>query len=265
MTSRWSGGVREVALLVGLFVGYELLRVLGRTEVESAVERGWSLVRWQRALGLPSEAQAQDLVLRHDAVVSAVNHYYVWVHFPATAIFLVWLWWRHRTHYPQLRRALVALTGLGLVLHALLPVAPPRLLPGSTFVDTMAVVGPSAYGNGAAEALANQYAAFPSLHVGWALVVAYGAVTASARRLRWLVALHPVVTLAVVVTTANHYWTDAVAAAALLGVAVAVPASARAACRRLSPRTDRPLPGCRVQRPATATAAQPAAPTWSRM
>lgn len=243
-----SGGAREIALLAGLFGGYELLRAVGRAEAGRAVERGWSLVRWQSSLGLPSEARAQDLVLRHDALVSAVNHYYVWVHFPATAVFLVWLWRRHQAHYTYFRRALVTLTGLGLVLHALLPVAPPRLLPGSAFVDTMAVVGPSAYSSGAAEALANQYAAFPSLHVGWALVVAYGTVTASSGRLRWLVVLHPVVTLAVVVTTANHYWTDAVAAAALLGVAITVPAGARAACQRLSGGAGRLLPGCPLRR-----------------
>lgn len=235
-------GAREIALLAGLFAGYELLRALGKAEVEGAVERGWSLVRWQSAAGLPSEAQVQELVLPHDVLVSAVNHYYVWVHFPATALFLVWLWRRHQPHYRYFRRVLVALTGFGLVLHAMLPVAPPRLLPESTFVDTMAVVGPSAYGNGVGEALANQYAAFPSLHVGWALVVAYGAVTASASRLRWLVALHPVLTLAVVVTTANHYWVDAAAAALLLSVTVAVPLSLRAACRRVPGRVCRLAP-----------------------
>lgn len=240
--SRAGGGVREIALLAGLFGGYELLRALGKSEVEGALQRGWSLVRWQSALGLPSEARVQELVLPHDVLVSAVNHYYVWVHFPATAAFLVWLWRRHQPQYGYFRRVLVALTGLGLVLHAMFPVAPPRLLPGSTFVDTMAVVGPSAYGSGVGEALANQYAAFPSLHVGWALVVAYGAVAASARRLRWLVALHPVLTLAVVVTTANHYWIDAAAAALLLSVAVAFPLSLRAACQRIPGRVCRLVP-----------------------
>lgn len=249
MATPGQGGRREIALLGGLFAGYEILRALSRVEAERAVERGWSLMRWQSALGLPSEARAQDLVLPHEVLVSALNHYYVWVHFPATAAFLVWLWRRHRSHYPRFRRALVSLTGAALVLHALVPVAPPRLLPGSEFVDTMAVSGPSAYGSEAAEALANQYAAFPSLHVGWALVVAYGAVAASSRRrLRWLIALHPVATLAVVVATANHYWTDAAAAALLLAAAVLMPAALRAACDRLSQGAGRVLPGCPLRR-----------------
>lgn len=239
---RLSRGLLEVALIVGLFAAYELLRAVGRAEVSGAIEAGWWIVDWQSRLGLPSETQVQDLILSHERLVSAVNGYYVWVHFPATALFLVWLWHRHQSQYGYFRTVLVSLTALGLVLHALVPVAPPRLLPGASFVDTMAVIGPSAYGSGAATALANQYAAFPSLHVGWALVVAFGVVRSSRRQLRWLLVLHPVATAAVVVLTANHYWVDGAAAAAMLAVTVTAPRALRAACRRLPGRACRLVP-----------------------
>lgn len=235
-------GLREVALLAALFFGYELLRAFGRTDVDGAVDRGWWLVRWQTALGVPSEAGLQRLALPHDGLVAALNNYYVWVHFPGTALFLVWLWRRHHRQYAHVRTVLVTMTAVGLVLHALVPVAPPRLLPGAPFIDTMAVVGPSAYGSDAAATLANQYAAFPSLHVGWALLVAYGVWQASSRRLRWLVWLHPILTVTVVVTTANHYWTDAAAAGVLLVVAVAAPAWLQALCQRLPGRACRLAP-----------------------
>lgn len=231
---RASRGLLEVALIASLFAVYELLRAVGRAEVSGAVGNGWWIVAWQAQLGLPSESRVQDLILDHESLVTAVNHYYVWVHFPATAVFLVWLWHRHRDRYAHFRSLLVALTGIGLILHASVPVAPPRLLPGSSFVDTMATVGPSAYGSGPAAVLANQYAAFPSLHVGWALVVAYGVIRSSTRPARWLTMLHPTATLAVVVLTANHYWADGAAAAALLGAVVAVPFVLRFACRRLA-------------------------------
>lgn len=226
-------GLREAAMLASLFGAYELLRMLGRSAVDDAVDRGQWIVRWQASLGLPSEAWAQGLVMPQEGLVAAVNTYYVFVHFPGTAMFLVWMWRRHRHQYEYFRNVLVALTVAGLLLHALLPVAPPRLLPESGFVDTMAVVGPTAYGDGPAASLANQYAAFPSLHVGWALVVAYGVLRVSASRIRWLLVLHPATTVVVVVVSANHYWADAAAAAALLAAAVLTPALARAACRRL--------------------------------
>lgn len=228
-----STGLHEVALLASLFGAYELLRMLGRSAVADAVERGWWIVRWQETIGLPSQSWAQGLVLPHQGLLASSNVYYVIVHFPATAVFLVWMWRRHRHRYEYFRNVLVALTLVGLLLHALLPVAPPRLLPGSAFVDTMAVIGPTAYGDGPAASLANQYAAFPSLHVGWALVVAYGVLQASTSRLRWLLVLHPATTTVVVVVTANHYWVDAAAAAAMLAAAVLTPALARSACRRL--------------------------------
>ena len=234
-----SPGLREAALLAGLFATYEVLRMLGRSSVAEAVERGWWIVQWQASLGLPSEAWAQGLVLPHGDVVAAVNVYYVLIHFPGTALFLVWLWRRHRSQYEFLRNLLVSLTVAGLALHALLPVAPPRLLPASRFVDTMAVVGPTAYGDGATASLANQYAAFPSLHVGWALLVAYGAIRVSSRQARWLLALHPLITTGVVVVSANHYWVDVAAAAALLAAAALAPALAKAVCRRVPGTTCR--------------------------
>lgn len=119
--------------------------------------------------------------------------------------------------YLRTRRALVASTGVALAVYLLLPVAPPRMLPG--FVDTAAVHGQSVYGDAGASALANQYAALPSLHVGWAVLVALACITAGRSRWRWLWLAHPVVTVGVVVVTANHFWLDAAAGAALVALA----------------------------------------------
>jgi hypothetical protein len=98
--------------------------------------------------------------------------------------------------------------------------------------------------------IANQFAAMPSLHFGWAFLVAYGVVRALRTRWRWLIALHPAITLAAIVITANHYWLDAVVALALIALALAVaPAGARPDVRSGGPR-DRELPeraGVQVQ------------------
>ena len=115
------------------------------------------------------------------------------------------------------------MTAAALALHVLLPLAPPRLLPLAGMVDTGHAVGPSVYGTPGTDALTNQYAAMPSLHVGWAAAVAIVLITATRSRWRWLWSLHPLLTLAVVLITANHYWLDAAVALALLGMILLVP------------------------------------------
>ena len=114
------------------------------------------------------------------------------------------------------------LTGAALVLHLLFPLAPPRMLAAAGLVDTGQVYGPTVYGDTpATDSMANQFAAMPSLHFGWALMVAVGLIVATRSRWRWLWLLHPLVTLLVIVGTANHYWLDAIVVSALLAVALA--------------------------------------------
>jgi hypothetical protein len=107
----------------------------------------------------------------------------------------------------------------------LLPMAPPRMLPG--FVDTLASTSSVGWWGGDASAprglgaLTNQLAAMPSLHVGWAVWVAWVVVTHSTRRwVRVLAVAYPIGTTLVVVATANHYLLDAVAGAAVVAVAI---------------------------------------------
>jgi hypothetical protein len=91
-----------------------------------------------------------------------------------------------------------------------------RMMAG--FIDTAAVVGPDPYALGISGG-ANQLAAMPSLHVGWAVLVALGVVWIGSSARRRLILVHPIMTLAVVVLTANHYWIDAIAAVAIVGAA----------------------------------------------
>ena len=108
-------------------------------------------------------------------------------------------------------------------MHLLLPLAPPRMFPHLGFVDTAKVFGPASYGAGSPyKGFANQFAAMPSLHFGWALVIAWAVLLATKSRWRYLVILHPVITLAAIVLTANHYWLDAAVATFLFGFALGV-------------------------------------------
>ncbi|MFJ8015506.1 phosphatase PAP2 family protein [Streptomyces sp. NPDC096339] len=215
--------IRELLLVAGLFAVYKAGRTLstGRTG-EAFRNAGWT---WdaERALHLPGEGAVQRLLLHGDALVHTANTYYAVVHFPATALFLIWLYVRRPGHYLWARRVLAVLTGAALVLHLAFPLAPPRMLEAAHLVDTGRMYGPSVYGaDPASDAMANQFAAMPSLHFGWALMLALGMIAATASRWRALWLLHPLVTLLVVVGTANHYWLDSVVAAVLLGAALLV-------------------------------------------
>ncbi len=221
-TSATRQRARDLAVNVGLFalmwIAYSLGRRLTVDAESVAIENARRVVELQSALGLPSESAIQQAILDRSTIIRGANFYYLAAHFPGTAAFMVWVWWKHRERFAAVRSTMLAVTAAGLVLHIAFPLAPPRLLPGSGFIDTGALFGPNPYDLGIAEA-ANQIAAMPSLHVGWSLLVALGVIGLSTSRWRWMSLLHPAITTTVVVITANHYWLDGLAAAVLVVVA----------------------------------------------
>jgi hypothetical protein len=211
----------ELALVAILFELYRLGRLLARGEEAAAFEHAVRVHHLERVLHLPSEAAIQGLV-PSETLLHLANVYYVSVHFPATIAFLVWGYlFRPRAQYTWARNILIFLTATALVVHIVFPLAPPRMFPQWGFVDTMATLGPDAYA-GASGDLANQFAAMPSLHVGWAALIAYVVYRTGPKWLAVLALLHLSMTLLVVVVTANHYWFDAVIALALLLMAILV-------------------------------------------
>ncbi|MGW1799223.1 phosphatase PAP2 family protein [Streptomyces sp. NPDC001984] len=214
--------VREFLLVAGLFLVYKLGRQLATGHTGEAFHNAHRVWDLERAVHLPDEVSVQSALLHGNAAVHLANTYYATVHFPATLAFLVWLYLRRPTHYVWARRVLAAVTATALILPFTFPLAPPRMLAATGLVDTARLYGPSVYGPPTSDHLSNQYAAMPSLHFGWALMVAIGLIVATRSRWRWLWLLHPLVTLLVIVGTANHYWLDALAATVLLGIALAV-------------------------------------------
>lgn len=213
--------LRELLLVTALFLVYKFGRFFANGHEARAFRNADRVWDAERALHLPGEETVQQLLLHGEPLVKAANTYYAAVHFPATIAFLVWLYWRRPAHYLWSRRVLALLTGAALALHLLMPLAPPRMLAASGLVDTARIYGPSVYGaTPETDSMANQFAAMPSLHFGWALMVAIGLIAATRSHWRVLWLLHPLLTLLVIVGTANHYWFDALAAAVLLGLAL---------------------------------------------
>lgn len=239
----------EAGVVAALYAAWQWLAGFAHGRLGVAVARGEWILHLQRDLHLPDERTLQRFVLPHPWLVQSANLYYAIAHFTAMGLVLAWVFVKHRDRYPRVRNVLVVVTGLSLAVQWI-AVAPPRLLPGAGFVDTAASYGQSVYAPlTSAEVTtllgvdfgADQLSAMPSVHVAWALLVALAVQTVATSRSRVLVWLHPVLTVFVIVVTANHWWLDGVVAAGLLALSIAM-VDAGGRLRRLHRRrvVDRP-------------------------
>jgi PAP2 superfamily len=232
-----AGIAQETAILLALFALWQLAGSFSLIGPDGALTRAQWIWHAERVVHLPSETEIQRAFLGHPPLVQALNLYYASLHFVVLIGCLVWVYAWHRRQYPQVRITLVLFTA-GALLIQFLPVAPPRMLSGDGMVDTAARYGQSVYGS-VAGFNADQLSAMPSVHVGWALLVALVVVQVSGSRWRWLILAYPMLTLLAVVVTANHFWLDGIAAALLLALALLVQRAGRAARRRLRSRWRR--------------------------
>jgi membrane protein implicated in regulation of membrane protease activity len=212
-TSRFAPYLVESAIIAGLYALWQLAASVSVLGTNGALDRGRWIEHFQRDVQLPSERSIQHLIDGHPLVAQACNLYYAGMHFGVLGVFLPWLFIRHRGSYALVRNVLVLFTAMALVIQ-LLPVAPPRLLPDLGFVDVAAQYGQSVYN--LSGITVDELAAMPSVHVGWALLVAWAVIRVSPSRYRWWVVIHPALTIFVVVATANHFWLDGIVAAALV-------------------------------------------------
>jgi len=216
--ARWGRAVvREVGIVAALYALWQWVFTLTVTKTAGGIEHARSIFRFEQRIGLPSELTVQHLTMHSRWATEALNRYYAYVHVPALGIMIIWLFFRHREHYPRVRNVLALATGACLAIQSI-PVAPPRFLPDLGFVDTALLYNQSVYGAGGS-GLSNQLAAMPSVHVAWSVLVATAVVLTSTSRWRWAVIAHPVVTIWAVVATGNHWWLDGIVAVALLGIA----------------------------------------------
>lgn len=224
--------LREVVLLGSMFGVYSLGRMYAADHSTSAFDNAHRLIGWERALGLPNEAALQHSFLQIPHAAQAANTFYAYVHFPLTAAVLIWLSVFRPAAYKGVRSTLMALTALALIGHTVFPLAPPRMLPDLGWVDTGIKFGQSVYGPTSDSGPANQFAAMPSLHVGWAALIAIAMIMVTRSKWRWLWLAHPVLTFSVVVLTANHYWLDGIVALTLLTCCLPLLAGARKSVSR---------------------------------
>lgn len=204
----------EVALCGALLVIYRGIRTFTKTDLRAAFTNSRDIIAFENWLGLPFEDNLQRWLLDHPTLIKLLNHYYVLFHFPTAIAMLLWLYLRHPDRYLPFRNLMAFVTFSALIIHLLFPLAPPRMMTG--FVDTMREFGPNIYPKNALDGAANQIAAMPSLHFGWAMIAAIAVISVLRSPWRWLVIIHPVLMTLAIIATANHWWIDAAAAALII-------------------------------------------------
>jgi membrane-associated phospholipid phosphatase len=171
------------------------------------------VVQLEQSLGIFVEHRLQAPVLPHAFLLQTFNAIYMWGHLPLVIAVAVWLFAFHRPQYRVIRNAVLISGGLALIVFYTFPVAPPRLVPGLHLVDTAAMISP-VYDTVEPKVFFNPYAAIPSMHIGWDLLMGIGLIWAATHRpLRWFGAILPFGMLLAVVVTGNHYVIDGIAGA----------------------------------------------------
>lgn len=218
---------RELVIVAVAYLLYFGVRGLTEGFVDRAVENAELVLRLERALGIAYEVRWQQAIADHDLLVNLMNWVYIWGHWPVIFMVGAWLLTRRYHHYLLIRDAFLISGAIGLVVFALFPVAPPRLA-DPAFVDTITQRS-SAYRVLQPPPFVNQYAAMPSLHLGWDLLIGIALVRyAPAWPFRVLGVLLPLFMAAAIVLTANHYILDGVAGVALVLLSLGAAARLRA-------------------------------------
>ena len=187
----------------------------------------WHVEKW---LPFPSELTLQRWTLHATWLVRFANGYYIAAHVVPMGIFLVWLYVRHPDRVPRWRNQLGFLSIVGAIIQ-FLPVAPPRLMPEFGFIDTAARFGPRVYDSSGFKQ-AGQLAAMPSMHIGWAVLIAFATFSASRSRWRWIGPAHALLTFFAVTVTAYHWLLDSLVAVLILLIGLGIAAVFRRVVRR---------------------------------
>ncbi len=217
-------GLHEIAVVVVAFLIYFLIRGLVVGRAGEAMVRGFNVIDLEQRLHMYWELEMQSWILDSFWLIKLMNWIYFWGHMPLIIPTALWLYVRHRAGYRLARNAFLASGAIGVVIYWAFPVAPPRLIPFGGFIDTMAAFDRVGYNAQETKAFVNEFAAIPSLHFGWSLLLGLIVAYEGKRPLFWLFgALWPIAMFFSVVMTGNHFILDTIAGAivSFAGLAIA--------------------------------------------
>jgi hypothetical protein len=222
LSSWWKGGIREITLFLVVYTAYSLTQDALPDRKLLAFHNTYNVIDFEKRLKFFWELNIQSWFLKSDFLVQLVNALYTLLFFPVLISFGIWAYKYHRKQYMITRNAIFISAVIAFPIFAFYPVAPPRLLSNLGFVDTLAT-----YMNLKTSSmpthLVNQYAAMPSLHMCWALLVGIAIIRiAKTWWLKVVGILLPLAMFITIVATANHFILDAIVGAAVAGLSYAL-------------------------------------------
>jgi hypothetical protein len=208
----WLDALRQVSLFAAAYLAYRLVRGLVEGDANAAFAHARDLISLERTLHVFVEPSIQAWASGSHLVMVLASWLYVNAQTSVTVAALLYLYLRHNRNFYFVRNMLMIGMAIALVGYAVFPTAPPRFMPEWGFIDTVADFTNVhvSHASASLNALTNLYAAVPSMHVAFALMIGW----TLARLVRWRVVsvlwlLYPFVIAFVIIVTANHFIFDA--------------------------------------------------------
>jgi hypothetical protein len=221
-------GLQEIALLASLWIFYSVSRLVAANDLVAARGRAADVLHIERYVHLDIESWLNNTLTPVTQIAVPMSFWYASLHYLVTPAVLAFIYFRHRVEYTRVRNAIVIGSAIGLASYLAFPTAPPRLMPGTGYLDALARTASFGWWGGDASApaglghITNELAAMPSLHVGWTVWVAWAVWRHTRIVGRTIACLYVAGTTFVVVATGNHWVLDAVAGAAVIAVGIVV-------------------------------------------
>ena len=216
----WLDAGFQFLLFFAAYNGYQLVRGLTDSSTPAAYMNAYHVMDIEKSLGAFFEPGLQQTLVAHASwLIDFANFAYLNSHFIITTGFIAWLYLFRNEHYYFVRNMFMIAMGLALVGYAVFPTAPPRMFVSEGFTDTIASFTGVSQDSQTASLLLNKYAAVPSMHIAFSLMVAVPAAALSKRAVsRAFWSAYPLLVFFVIIVTANHYWFDAAMGAAVAAV-----------------------------------------------
>lgn len=221
----WLDILMEVGILVGVYLIYSFSRGSIDAKSATAFQHARDIIDLEKTLGIFVEKDIQSIFLEHSILTHIANILYTICYYPALILFAIWAYWRHRPQYKFIRTVFVISAALAFIVFALYSLAPPRFFDGSEplaenlgFVDT---IREHWHANETSEQkFYNPYAAMPSLHQGWTLMIGIGIIWMNRSRSAKILGIGlPIAMFVGITSTANHFILDAVGGSIVIGIA----------------------------------------------
>ncbi|HEY2398484.1 MAG TPA: phosphatase PAP2 family protein [Solirubrobacteraceae bacterium] len=216
----WLDALRQISLFAAAYFAYRLVRGIVEGDANAAFAHARDLISIERGMHLFVEPSIQAWASGSHFVMVLASWLYVNAQGSITIAALLYLYLRHNRNFYFVRNMFMIAMAIALVGYTVFPTAPPRFMPEWGFMDTVGALTPvNVSGKSASmSALFNPYAAVPSMHVAFALMIGWPLamlVRSSVVRVMWIV--YPFVMTFVIVVTANHFILDALLGALTAG------------------------------------------------